>query len=207
MRIIVQSSEKVFEVCEEDVLRADMYSFLASLLRTEPSDVLIQEVSGLKGDGTPIGSACLTLAHLAKSLDNEAIRNEYVDLFIGVGRGEILPFASYYLTGFLNDKPLSNLRADMASIGVRRADGVKVPEDHIAGLFDVISGLIRGDFGRTYSASEQATFFRKHIEPWAGLLMEDIERAKSGVFFVPVGTIGRHFLEIESQAFSMDGAV
>jgi TorA maturation chaperone TorD len=184
-----------------------MYSFLASLLRTEPSDALIQEVSGLKGDGTPIGSACLTLAHLAKSLDNEAIRNEYVNLFIGVGRGEILPFASYYLTGFLNDKPLSNLRADMASIGVRRADGVKVPEDHIAGLFDVISGLIRGDYGRTYSASEQATFFRKHIEPWAGLLMEDIERAKSGVFFVPVGTIGRHFLEIESQAFSMDGAV
>ena len=184
-----------------------MYSFLASLLRTEPSDALLQEVSGLKGDGTPIGSACLTLAHLAKSLDNEEIRNEYVNLFIGVGRGEILPFASYYLTGFLNDKPLSNLRADMASIGVRRADGVKVPEDHIAGLFDVVSGLIRGDYGRTYSASEQATFFRKHIEPWAGLLMEDIERAKSGVFFVPVGTIGRHFLEIESQAFSMDGAV
>ena len=205
--IIAQSTKKVFEVCEEDVLRADMYSFLASLLRTEPSDSLIQEVSGLKGDGTPIGSACLTLAHLAKSLDNEAIRNEYVNLFIGVGRGEILPFASYYLTGFLNDKPLSNLRADMASIGVRRADGVKVPEDHIAGLFDVVSGLIRGDYGRTYSGSEQATFFRKHIEPWAGLLMEDIERAKSGVFFVPVGTIGRHFLEIESQAFSMDGAV
>ena len=76
VRIIVQSSEKVFQVCEEDVLRADMYSFLASLLRTEPSDALIQEVSGLKGDGTPIGSACLTLAHLAKSLDNEAIRNE-----------------------------------------------------------------------------------------------------------------------------------
>ena len=205
--IIVQSIEKVFEVCEEDALRADMYSFLASLLRTEPSDALIQEVSRLEGDGTPIGSACLTLAHLAKNLDNEAIRNEYVSLFIGVGRGEILPFASYYLTGFLNDKPLSNLRADMGSIGVRRADGVKVPEDHIAGLFDVVSGLIRGDYGRAYSASEQATFFRKHIEPWAGLLMEDIERAKSGVFFVPVGTIGRHFLEIERQAFSMDGAV
>ena len=70
---------------EEDILRADMYDFLASILRTEPSDELINEVAGLDGDRTPIGSACLTLAHLAKNLDRGAIRNEYVELFIGVG--------------------------------------------------------------------------------------------------------------------------
>jgi len=194
------------ELCEEDALRADMYSFLASLLREEPSDALIDEVAALEGDETPIGKSCLTLAHLAKTLDNGVIRNEYVNLFIGVGRGEILPFASYYLTGFLNDRPLSNLRGDMSSIGVKHAEGVKVPEDHIASLFDVVSGLIRGDFGRVYSISEQATFFKKHIEPWAPLLMQDIETAKSGVFFAPVGTIGRNFMEIESRAFMMDGA-
>jgi len=201
----VQSNLDVGSICEEDVLRADMYSFLASLLRREPSDVLIAEVALLEGDSTPIGCACLTLSHLAKTLDNEIIRNEYVDLFIGVGRGELLPFASYYLTGFLNDKPLANLRGDMASIGIVRADGVKEPEDHIASLFDVASGLIRGDFGRAYSIGEQATFFQKHIEPWAGLLMRDIEAAENAVFFEPVGTIGRCFLEIEYQAFSMDG--
>ena len=91
------------EIAEEDALRADMYDFIASLLRTEPSDELIAQVALLQGDKTPIGSACLTLAHLAKSIDNGLIRNEYVSLFIGVGRGEILPFASYYLTGVLND--------------------------------------------------------------------------------------------------------
>jgi TorA maturation chaperone TorD len=192
-------------VVEEDILRADMYAFLASVLRTEPSDALISEVAVLEGDRTPIGSACLTLAHLAKNLDNGAIRNEYVELFIGVGRGELLPFASFYLTGFLNDKPLANLRADMASIGIKRADSVKEPEDHIASLFDIMSGLIRGSYGRCYTIGEQATFFRKHIEPWAGLLMSDIEGAKSAVFFAPVGTVGSAFLEIESQAFSMDG--
>ena len=69
----------------------------------------------------------------------------------------------------------------------------------------MISGLIRGSFGLSFSIAEQATFFRKHIEPWADLLMRDIEAAKTGVFFAPVGTIGRAFLEIESQAFSMDG--
>jgi TorA maturation chaperone TorD len=105
----------------------------------------------------------------------------------------------------LNDKPLANLRADMASIGVVRSPGVKEPEDHIASLFDMVSGLIRGTFGRNYSIGEQATFYRKHIDPWAVLLMQDIEAAKSGVFFAPVGTIGKCFLEIEGQAFSMDG--
>ena len=192
------------EIAEEDGLRADMYDFIASLLRTEPTDELIAQVALLQGDKTPIGSACLTLAHLAKTLDNGLIRNEYVS-FIGVGRGEILPFASYYLTGFLNDKPLANLRSDMSAIGIRRAEGVKEPEDHIASLFDMMSGLIRGRFGRRFSIAEQATFFSKHIEPWADLLMRDIEAAKTVVFFAPVGTIGRAFLEIESQAFSMDG--
>ena len=193
------------DVSEEDVLRADMYDFLASLLRKEPSDELIEKVCQLEGDETPIGSACLTLAHLAKTIDNGLIRNEYVEMFIGVGRGEILPFASYYLTGFLNDKPLANLRAEMSEIGIERAQDVKEPEDHIASLFDIMSGLIRGQFGRTFSIDEQAKFFKKHIEPWAGLLMQDIEAAKTVVFFAPVGTIGKAFLEIESTAFSMDG--
>ena len=193
------------DVSEEDVLRADMYDFLASLLRKEPSDELIEKVCQLEGDETPIGSACLTLAHLAKTIDNGLIRNEYVEMFIGVGRGEILPFASYYLTGFLNDKPLANLRAEMSEIGIERAQDVKEPEDHIASLFDIMSGLIRGQFGRTFSIDEQAKFFKKHIEPWAGLLMQDIEATKTVVFFAPVGTIGKAFLEIESTAFSMDG--
>jgi len=192
-------------ISEEDVLRADMYDFLASLLRTEPSDDLIEKVSELRGDDSVIGSACRTLAHLAKTIDNGLIRNEYVAMFIGVGRGEILPFASYYLTGFLNDRPLANLRAEMATIGIERVAGVKEPEDHIASLFDIMSGLIRGRFGAPASTAEQARFFRKHIEPWGSLLMRDIEAAKSVVFFAPVGTIGKAFLEIESTAFSMDG--
>lgn len=202
---VSQTAEISRVISEEDALRADMYDFLASLLRKEPSDELIEKVSQLEGDETPIGSACLTLAHLAKTLDNGLIRNEYVDIFIGVGRGEVLPFASYYLTGFLNDKPLANLRADMANIGVARVKGVKEPEDHIASLFDMMSGLIRGHYGKVFSIAEQADFFSRHIEPWAGLLMRDIEAAKTVVFYAPVGTIGKAFLEIESAAFGMDG--
>ena len=95
--------------------------------------------------------------------------------------------------------------ADMANIGIVRVKGVKEPEDHIASLFDIMSGLIRGHFGRIFSTAEQADFFNKHIEPWAKLLMRDIEAAKTGLFYAPVGSIGKSFLEIESAAFSMDG--
>ena len=185
-----QSATASLIVSEEDALRADD---------------LIEKVAQLSGDDTPIGNACAVLARLANAMDNGLIRNEYVEMFIGVGRGEILPFASYYLTGFLNDKPLANLRAEMIEIGIERVDGVKEPEDHIASLFDMMSGLIRGHFGKRFSIAEQAKFFNKHIEPWAGLLMRDIEAAKTVVFYAPVGTIGKAFLEIESAAFNMDG--
>jgi len=183
-----------------------MYEFLAALLRQEPSDELIGLVAGLKGDNSSIGSASTVLATLASKLANDEIRDEYMRLFIGVGRGELLPYASYYLTGFLNDKPLAKLRNEMQVMGIERAEGVKDPEDHIASLFDIMAGLIRGTFDAPNDLAAQAAFFKTHIDPWAPLLMQDIEAAKSAVFYAPVGTIGRAFLEIESEAFDMDEA-
>ena len=191
---------------EEDLLRAEMYEFLAALLRQEPSDELIGLVAGLNGDNSSIGSASTVLATLASKLANDEIRDEYMRLFIGVGRGELLPYASYYLTGFLNDKPLAKLRNEMQVMGIERAEGVKDPEDHIASLFDIMAGLIRGTFDAPNDLAAQAAFFKTHIDPWAPLLMQDIEAAKSAVFYAPVGTIGRAFMEIESEAFDMDDA-
>lgn len=188
---------------DEDRLRADMYALLGELLRREPSDGVIKTVAAFEGDGSDIGSASSVLATLASKLSGNEIRDEYMRLFIGVGRGEILPFASYYLTGFLNDKPLANLRNAMAELGIERAEGVKEPEDHIASLFDIMNGLIRGAFGASTDLGVQARFFKTHIEPWAPLLMQDIEAAKSAVFYAPVGTIGRAFMDIESAAFDM----
>ena len=203
-----KSSEAIASsgVCSEDILRADMYDFLAALMRSEPSDALIGKVSRLQGDASPIGAASGVLATLATKLSNDEIRDEYLRLFIGVGRGEVLPYASFYLTGFLNDKPLSNLRNDMAAMGIERVEGVKDPEDHIASLFDIMSGLIRGAFDVPSDLAVQAEFFKKHIEPWAPLLMQDIEGAKAAVFFAPVGSIGRAFMDIESKAFGMGEA-
>ena len=190
---------------EEDQLRADMYSFLASLLRTEPSADLIKQLTLLESDDTPIGKAIKILTKLASSLDLPSIRAEYVGIFIGVGRGEILPFASYYLTGFLKDKPLAKLRGDMQEIGIAVSSGID-PEDHIATLFDIMAGLILGKFNRKFSIGAQRDFFNKHLAPWVDLLMRDIEASKIAVFYAPVGTIGREFIEIERSSFKMDVA-
>ena len=131
-----QTAENLNIINNEDQLRADMYSFLANLLRAEPSVELVNQLTKLESDESPIGKSIKTLSKLASSLDLPTIRDEYVRIFIGVGRGEILPFASYYLTGFLKDKPLAKLRNDMKEIGIQLAENVKEPEDHIASLFD-----------------------------------------------------------------------
>ena len=197
-------SDQIALIDEEDQLRADMYSFLASLLRSEPSADLVEQLTLLKSDNTPIGNAIKVLAKLASSLDLHEIRDEYVKIFIGVGRGEILPFASYYLTGFLKDKPLAKLRNDMKEIGIEMSADVKEPEDHIASLFDIMSGVILGKFDRKFSITEQRDFFNKHLAPWVELLMRDIEASKIAVFYAPVGTLGREFIEIERSSFKMD---
>ena len=198
------STAKSYIIDSEDQLRADMYSFLASLLRKEPSAELVKQITILESDDSLIGKSIKTLSKLASSLDLPTIRDEYVRIFIGVGRGEILPFASYYLTGFLKDKPLAKLRNDMKEIGIQIQDNVKEPEDHIASLFDIMSGLILGTFSKKFSIGEQRNFFNKHLATWADLLMRDIESSKIAVFYSPVGTIGREFLEIERSSFKMD---
>jgi TorA maturation chaperone TorD len=199
-----QTAENLNTINNEDQLRADMYSFLANLLRAEPSAELVNQLTKLESDESPIGKSIKTLSKLASSLDLPTIRDEYVRIFIGVGRGEILPFASYYLTGFLKDKPLAKLRNDMKEIGIQLAENVKEPEDHIASLFDMMSGLILGKFSKKFSIGEQKEFFNKHLAPWVDLLMRDIESSRIAVFYSPIGTIGREFMEIERSSFSMD---
>jgi TorA maturation chaperone TorD len=199
-----QTAENLNITNNEDQLRADMYSFLANLLRAEPSAELVDQLTKLESDESPIGKSIKTLSKLASSLDLPTIRDEYVRIFIGVGRGEILPFASYYLTGFLKDKPLAKLRNDMKEIGIELAENVKEPEDHIASLFDMMSGLILGKFSKKFSIGEQKEFFNKHLASWVDLLMRDIESSRIAVFYSPIGTIGREFMEIERSSFSMD---
>ena len=192
-----------FNVTEEDHLRAQWYGLLARLLSAPPDEALLTTVRGLEGDDSELGQCIRTLAAAARATTGGAVEEEYFNLFIGVGRSELLPFASYYLTGFLNEKPLARLRGDMADLSIERADDVKEPEDHIASLCEMMAGLITGAFGAPVDLPRQQRFFATHIASWAPRFFADLQAAESAAFYMPVGAIGSAFMAIESQAFEM----
>ena len=190
-------------VLPEDELRASQYRLLARFLAKPPDADLLRLVAGFSGDDTELGKALAILARLARSTTPEKASDEYHELFIGMGRGELLPYGSYYLTGFLNEKPLAELRRDMGRLGIARAEEISEPEDHVAALADMMAGLIMGDFGEPITLTEQKRFFDQHLASWAGQFFVDLENAKSATLYTPIGTLGRVFMEIETTAFAM----
>lgn len=191
------------DVLPEDELRASQYRLLARFLARPPDGPLLRLASSFTGDETDLGKALALLARLARNTSETQVSEEYQELFIGMGRGELMPYGSYYMTGFLNEKPLALLRQDMAGLGMARADETSEPEDHIAALSDMMAGLIMGDFGTPLDIAEQKRFFDQHLAPWAGTFFRDLENAKAATLYTPIGTLGRVFMDIETTAFSM----
>ncbi len=190
----------------EDRLRADLYNFIGLILSSPPDQLLLDQCIGLSGDDSGLGKAISSLSRVARVTKPKKVESEFNALFIGLGRGELLPYASYYLTGFLNEKPLATLRSDMASRGMVRAPNVYEPEDNIASLMEMMGGMIVGRFGTPAELADQRQFFNKHIAPWAGHFFSDLEAAKNSILYASVGSVGRAFIEIEREAFRMTAA-
>ncbi len=190
---------------EEDALRADLYDFLGAMLARPPSQDLLTKASGLSGDDSDLGRGIKALAAISNASSAETARVEFEALFVGVGRGELMPYASYYMTGFLNEKPLATLRNDMTQLGIERAKNVYEPEDNIASLSEMMAGMIRGRFFAASDVDAQKRFFNTHIAPWATHFFTDLEGAKNSVLYAPIGAIGRAFVKVEKEAFRMAG--
>lgn len=190
---------------DEDALRARLYDYLGALLSAPPGKDLIDKTRHLGGDETGLGSAVAALARVAGTVGPRDVEREYHALFIGIGRGELLPYASFYMTGFLNEKPLAALRGDMARLGIERSPNVFEPEDNIGSLCEMMAGLIDGRFGAPASLARQQEFFGRHLAPWAPHFFTDLEGAKNSLFYAPVGAVGRIFMGIEKDAFRMAG--
>lgn len=188
---------------ETDAIRARLYTLLAQMLARPPSTHLLSVLAGLEGDESPLGRALGALGAAAAATDADAAEREFNALFIGVERGELVPYASFYLTGFLNDRPLARLRQDMAALGIERAPGVAEPEDHIAALCEVMAGLIGGGFGAGAGEDQQQRFFDRHLISWAVRFFTDLEHASAAALYRPVGTFGRLFLTIEANGFAV----
>lgn len=194
----------VTEIDDVDVARAQEYALLASLLSAAPSQDLLSALARLRGDASPLGVAHAALAEAADAVTAADAEREYFDLFVGIGRGELLPYGSYYLAGFLHERPLARLREDLARFGIERTEATCEPEDHAGILCEIMAGLASGRLPAEPAA--QREIFEKHMAPWMGRLFADIEHSAAGKkFYRHVGALGRVFLDIEQQAFALAG--
>ena len=189
------------EVDDVDTARAQEYALLAALLMRAPDASLLSKLSALRGDASPLGLAHAALAEAAERTTVEKIEREYFELFIGLGRGELMPYGSYYLTGFLHERPLARLREDLSRIGIVRAEGIVEPEDHVGILCEIMSGLASRRLPAP-SGSDRL-IFEKHMAPWIGRFFTDMENAAAADFYRRLGTLGRVYIEIETEAFDM----
>ena len=189
------------EIDEIDQLRAAEWGMLAVLMGRAPDAGVLGQLAKLKGDATELGMAHVALGEAAATADETRVSREYFDLFIGVGRGEFLPYGSYYLTGFLHERPLARVRADLEQLGVERDGPRSEPEDHIAILCDVMANFASGEIEADIAT--QKAFFDAHIKPWAIRFFADLEISQRAEFYRNVGRVGRTFLELESEAFTL----
>jgi TorA maturation chaperone TorD len=191
------------DIDEVDAARAREYALLSVLLAHAPNADLLRRLAQIAGDASPLGIAHAALAEAARGAGEDRVTREYFDLFIGLGRGELLPYGSYYLTGFLHERPLARLRQDLIRLRIERAPGLAEPEDHAAILCEIMAGLA----GRSLPAPPGADreLFEAHLAPWMGRFFADLERAQTATFYRSVGMLGRVFMQIEGEAFTRSG--
>lgn len=185
---------------EEARLRAHTYSVLASLLSAPPTADTIHNLALIgvapRDDGGDLAGAWAQLQRAAATADLQALDDEYHDLFIGLGRGEMVPFASWHITGFLMEQPLSDLRDDLKSLGIEADENQKDPEDHIAALCEAMALIIRAD---DIDESREREFFMRHIHAWGQEFFQQLQTARAAQFYRAVGLLGRRFVELEAQ--------
>lgn len=192
----------------EETARADLYGVLATLFSAPPSQNLLDSMAASGAVGEGVGDTVLQLAwsDLVAACQNarqEAVREEYEHLFIGVGKPEVMLYGSYYLTGFLMEKPLAVLRTDLAALGIERAQAVVESEDHVGTLCEVMRYLIESDDIAQASLATQKRFFADHLQPWAVRACDAVEAHPDANFYRPVARLARTFFDIEMQAFDM----
>jgi TorA maturation chaperone TorD len=191
------------EISEEDVLRANLYRMLAHILRAPPQRSDLELLANLSRDSTRLGEAVGGLAHLARRTSPEAAGREFHNLFIGVERGELVPYGSHYRSGLPDTHSPARIAADMARQGIAHDPGLAGAEDHISALCEIMAGLILGVGEEPAPLDEQKAFFMSHIATWAKHFFTDLEAARSSVFYAAVGKVGAVFMDIEEAAFGM----
>jgi TorA maturation chaperone TorD len=181
------------------LLRSDLYALLASLLTKPPSAAGLRQLAELTAAPeipAQLNAILEQLKAVCGGIDAELVQREYEDLFIGLGRGEIVPYASWYEEKLLMAAPLARLRADLAVLNLQRRPGACEPEDHAGALCETMVLILSQP---EITVRQQADFFKAHLSPWLIRFFRDLQKARTAVFYRPVGRLGEHFMLLEKE--------
>ncbi|WP_159739125.1 TorD/DmsD family molecular chaperone [Vibrio atypicus] len=183
---------------EQQTLRTEIYLLISALFRQCPSQEMLDFLADLETESeqSEMQKAWQGISAAAKNSQAEALSDEYQELLIGIGRGEVVPFASWHRTGSLMEKPLAEIRHDLQLLGFEREEQVKEPEDHIAALCEVMAMMTNEEEGL------QQVFFNKHIGPWFKSLVNQIRQAEHADFYTAVADLLDAFFTLEQVRFS-----
>jgi TorA maturation chaperone TorD len=191
----------------EEIARAELYGLLARLWIAPPDAELLTQfgvaVTEAPQPGGFLEAPWQALVTAMRATTAEAAADEYDALFGGVGKPEVFLYGSYYLAGFLNEKPLAELRSDLAALGLTRDEQRGETEDHIAYVFEVMRFLIAGDDVAVCNLEQQRRFFRAHVQPWVERLADAIEAQPRAALWREVAAFTRAFVQVETQGFDL----
>lgn len=203
----MRESPPISTALDEEVARAELYGLLARLWYAAPDAELLEAFSVAPTEA-PAAGAFLEepwrqLVGAARETTLAAARAEYDALFGGMGKPEVYLFGSHYLSGFLNDKPVAQLRADLAQLGLARDESVSETEDHVACLFEVMRYLIAGDDVAVANLTQQQRFFAAHLQPWLATMCDAVAQHPKARFYAALAVFTAAFAQVEAQGFDM----
>lgn len=192
---------------DEETARAELYGLLAALYYAPPPTELLAQlrlaVTEAPAAGAYLEEPWRMLVGTAQALSDEAIQQEHQALFGGIGKPEVDLFASFYLSGFLNEKPLAALRSELARLGLTRDEATPETEDHLAFLCEVMRFLIAGDDVAVANLTEQRRFFGEQLQPWVAALCDALAQHPGARFYAALAELTRAFMAVEAQGFDL----
>jgi len=203
----MQERIPVSSALDEETARAEVYGLLAAMYYAPPSPELMGQlrvaVTEAPAAGGFLEEPWRLVVGAARDLSDADVADEYDALFGGVGKPEVFLFCSHYLSGFLNEKPLAQLRGDLAALGLARDEAMPETEDHVAYVCEVMRYLIAGDDVEVANLTQQQKFFSAHVQPWVTQMCDAIEAHPKARFYAALAGFTRAFVSVEAQGFDM----
>lgn len=203
----MQERIPVSSALDEETARAEVYGLLAAMYYAPPSPELMGQlrvaVTEAPAAGGFLEEPWRLVVGAARDLSDAEVADEYDALFGGVGKPEVFLFGSHYLSGFLNEKPLAQLRGDLAALGLARDETMPETEDHVAYVCEVMRYLIAGDDVEVANLTQQQKFFSAHLQPWVSQMCDAIEAHPKARFYAALAGFTRAFMSVEAQGFDM----